>query len=227
MTGEAASTTPASEPSPNTKTQLGVVPPKVTTAVPKQPAPSNVTFRTGPVPKITDDTPEPVPATPASGRVPFGPNVGTQPGRPPPPPSQVTRPTPIVPGAAAASGPVPVESMDGPFPRAPETQSIPRATTQAIPKMDRPTTQPVPRTQPIPKQPVPGMTEADINALHAKYVKAKEMVGEKVEAGSREKLLKTIQQTAPKIMEQYKASGVDFSVVVKDNQVVIKAKPKT
>ena len=91
--------------------------------------------------------------------------------------------------------------------------------------MDR--TQQIPRTQSIPKQPVPGMTEADINALHAKYVKAKELVGEKVEAGSREKLLKTIQQTAPKIMEQYKASGVDFSVVVKDNQVVIKAKPKT
>jgi hypothetical protein len=71
------------------------------------------------------------------------------------------------------------------------------------------------------------MTDADVNALHAKYVKAKEMIGEKVDAGSREKLLKTINQTAPKIMEQYKASGVDFSVVVKDNQVVIKAKPKT
>ena len=52
-------------------------------------------------------------------------------------------------------------------------------------------------------------------------------VGEKVDASSREKLLRTINQTAPKIMEQYKASGVDFSVVVKDNQVVIKAKPKT
>jgi len=71
------------------------------------------------------------------------------------------------------------------------------------------------------------MTEDDVNALHAKYVKAKEMIGEKVDASSRDKLLKTITQTAPKIMEQYKASGVDFSVVVKDNQVVIKAKPKT
>ena len=71
------------------------------------------------------------------------------------------------------------------------------------------------------------MSEADVNALHAKYVKAKEAIGEKVDAGSREKLLRTINQTAPKVMEQYKASGVDFSVVVKDNQVVIKAKPKT
>jgi hypothetical protein len=70
------------------------------------------------------------------------------------------------------------------------------------------------------------MTEADVNALHAKYVQAKQMVGEKVDASSREKLLRTISQTAPKVMAQYKAAGVDFSVVVKDNQVVIKAKPK-
>ena len=76
-------------------------------------------------------------------------------------------------------------------------------------------------------KPPPGMTEADVNALHAKYVQAKQAVGEKVDASSREKLLRTINQTAPKIMEQYKASGVDFSVVVKDNQVVIKAKPKS
>ena len=118
-----------------------------------------------------------------------------------------------------------------------QTQAIPRAATnpgqtgqtQTIPVNQ---TQPIRTTQAIPKptaplKPPPGMTEADVNALHAKYVKAKEMIGEKVDAGSREKLLKTINQTAPKIMEQYKASGVDFSVVVKDNQVVIKAKPKT
>ena len=126
--------------------------------------------------------------------------------------------------------------MAGPFPReqaaAPRTQPIPTDRPAAARKpMEKP---PAQRTQAIPKQrdldtmrAPPGMTEADVNALHAKYVKAKEMVGEKVEAGSREKLLKTINQTAPKIMQQYKASGVDFTVVVKDNQVVIKAKPKT
>jgi hypothetical protein len=97
--------------------------------------------------------------------------------------------------------------MAGPFPRTPP---------------------PVPKpAPPPPMKPPPGMSEADVNALHAKYVKAKEMIGEKVDAGSREKLLRTINQTAPKVMEQYKASGVDFSVVVKDNQVIIKAKPKT
>src|SRR5690606_15776362 len=88
-------------------------------------------------------------------------------------------------------------------------------------------TPPAARPQKPPLKPPPGMTEADVNALHAKYVQAKKMVGEKVDAGSREKLLRTINQTAPKVMQQYKASGVDFSVVVRDNQVVIKAKPKT
>jgi hypothetical protein len=52
------------------------------------------------------------------------------------------------------------------------------------------------------------------------------MVGEVAGPGAYTKLLKTIHDQAPKIMEQYKAKGVDFSVVVKDNQVVIRAKPK-
>jgi hypothetical protein len=155
---------------------------------------------------------------------------------PRPAPSQQSRPVPIVPGSAAQTGPVPVESMAGPFPRtppaekppqlpkAPPVNPQPQRATQSIPR-------PTPTQQAAPPKPAlkppPGMTEADVNALHAKYVKAKEMVGEKVDAGSREKLLKTINQTAPKIMEQYQAKAVDFSVVVKDNQVIIKAKPKT
>ena len=69
--------------------------------------------------------------------------------------------------------------------------------------------------------------DADVNALYAKYVKAKEMVGEAAGPGAYGKLLKTINSQAPKIMDQYKAKGVEFSVVVKDNQVIIRAKPKT
>ncbi|HVK88841.1 MAG TPA: MXAN_5187 C-terminal domain-containing protein [Kofleriaceae bacterium] len=77
-----------------------------------------------------------------------------------------------------------------------------------------------------PVRPPPGMNDADVNALYAKYVKAKEMVGEAAGPGAYSKLMHTINAQAPKIMEQYKAKGVEFSVVVKDNQVVIKAKPK-
>ena len=207
--------------------------------------------------------------------------------------SQATRPLPFVPGSAAARGPVPVESMQGPFPRerlatppggiptiprpgtlpamppiaplpplgAPLRPGVPRpiipsgAETQPLPVVVRSPVTPAggvpapakPRPEPavivtktpaatipsirpatsMPAKPPPGMTDADVNALYAKYVKAKEMVGEKVGPGEHGKLLKTINAQAPKIMEQYKANGVDFSVVVKDNQVIIRAKPKT
>jgi hypothetical protein len=98
----------------------------------------------------------------------------------------------------------------------------------------RPTTQqrdrPVPpserRELDPPQAPPPGMSNADVNALYAKYVKAKEILGEEAGPGAYGKLLKTISAQAPKIMEQYNAKGVDFSVVVKDNQVIIRAKPK-
>ncbi|NVB80372.1 MAG: hypothetical protein HOV81_18405 [Kofleriaceae bacterium] len=187
-------------------TQLPRVPP--TGAIPRVPSPPGAT---GAIPRV--------PSSNQTGPVP---RMTPPAGVPRPAPSQVTRPVPVMPGSAAQTGPVGVESMSGPFPRekppAPKPPVPPSQRTQAIPKP------PIPGA---PQKPPPGMTDADVNALHAKYVQAKQAIGEKVDAGSREKLLKTINQTAPKIMEQYKASGVDFSVVVKDNQVIIKAKPKT
>ena len=70
------------------------------------------------------------------------------------------------------------------------------------------------------------MSDADVHALYDKYVKAKQILGEDAGPGAYAKLLKTINAQAPRIMEQYKSKGVDFSVVVEDNQVVIRAKPK-
>ncbi len=154
-----------------------------------------------------------------------------------PAPSQATKSIPVVPGAAAAKGDVPVESMPGPFPRPP-------APGPAVPAPKRPTPDAAVPTIAMPKipsaplraapavakpaalKPPPGMTEADVNTLYAKYVQAKQMVGEPAGPGAREKLLKTIHAQAPKIMEQYNAKAVDFSIVVKDNQVIIRAKPK-
>lgn len=71
-----------------------------------------------------------------------------------------------------------------------------------------------------------GMTDAEVRSLYNNYVKAREMVGEKSDVNTYAKLLKTIAQQGPKIMEQYKSKGVEFGVVVKDNQVILKAKPK-
>ncbi|HTR51715.1 MAG TPA: MXAN_5187 C-terminal domain-containing protein [Kofleriaceae bacterium] len=160
-------------------------------------------------------------------------------------PSQVTRPNPIVPGAAAARGPVSVEQAATPgttgyLPKIPVPVTVPKV----IPPIPKPATGPIPQpaaakpaipapapVKPAPAAPAPrpppGMSDADVNALYAKYVQAKQAVGETVGPDGRHKLLKTINAQAPKIMEQYKAKGVDFSVVVKDNQVIIRAKPKT
>jgi hypothetical protein len=52
------------------------------------------------------------------------------------------------------------------------------------------------------------------------------MVGQNAGPGAYGRLLETINKQAPKIMEEYKSKGVDFQVVVRDNQVIIKAKPK-
>ena len=175
-----------------------VPPPPQTQAMPKVPPPAQAMPKVPPPPAAGDvRKTQPLPVVPR-------------------PPSQATRPNPIAPGAAASRGAVAVESMSGPFPRAapPKGGAEPRSAKPA-------------RPEPPPQQkPPPGMTEADVNALYAKYVKAKEMIGESVGPGGYSKLLQTISSQAPRIMDQYKSKGVDFSVVVKDNQVVIRAKPK-
>ena len=244
----ATSATPFDRPRSTTRTDLirqGTTPPPVPRAVTSTP------------------TPEGPPQEPMVGGA--GGARPAAPARVMPPPvprssasssmaaSQRSRPISIVPGAAAARGPVPVESMQGPFSReklAPPLPIIP----PIIPPIPKPGTIPSERAvsavTPLgsipsvpgvvaartaaaarapaaaPQRPPPGMTDADVNALYAKYVKAKEMVGEAIGPGEHTKLLKTLNAQAPRIMEQYKASGVDFSVVVKDNQVIIRAKPK-
>jgi hypothetical protein len=114
--------------------------------------------------------------------------------------------------------------------RPPTPPAGPGATAGAPQRPTPPRDRPIPpseRREPDPPQtPPPGMTNADVNALYAKYVKAKEILGEEAGPGAYGKLLKTINAQAPKIMEEYNAKGVDFSVVVKDNQVIIRAKPK-
>ena len=175
---------------------------------------------TGPVPVVLAPAARPsAPAVPAPGAVPIPrmavPNIP----RPLGAPSQVSKPNPIAPGSSTARPAAPVETMSGPFPRAaaPPVHARPDAPKVAPPK---------PQAAAPPRSP-PGMNEADVNALYATYVKAKKAVGQEAGPGSYGKLLQTINAQAPKIMEQYKAKGVEFSVVVKDNQVVIKAKPKT
>jgi len=223
----------------------GVVPTiPQTGAVPRIPAPGIPRPGTGAQPAIP--RPPTAPTTTGTGPQQAIPRAGTgaQPAIPRPPTAQPARPG-TGPSAAIPS------DMTGPHPQMPRPATAPSRTTpaQGVPAITdpviatrtppagatrtpaagvpvKPATGPRP-TPAAPQKPPPGMTDADVNALYAKYIKAKEMVGEKIGPGEHNKLLKTINAQAPKIMEQYKAKGVDFSVVVKDNQVIIRAKPKT
>jgi len=206
-------------------------------------------MRTQPMPAIGRP-----PANPASGptRTPgaFAPSQGARPNPIAPGSSankQVEVETMAGPFARESSSSMPPRrakrdtDVDGgttpaPVPAAPTPPARPSQQMRAAPTPQRPSQQmraaPTPSRpgQPINRpaggRPPPGMSDADVDALYAKYVKAKEMVGEQTNAQTYGKLLNTINAQAPKIMEQYKAKGVDFSVVVKDNQVIIKAKPK-
>ncbi len=200
-----------------------------TSALPKIPQTSSLPRV--PTPGQTGAIPRP-PGSPATQGIPAIPRPPSAAAKPATPQAAPPSPTPAAARPTPASTPAPTAPPAArPTPPSTPAPTPPPAARPTPPSTPRPGTPPPVRAGTAPPsaalRPPPGMTEADVNALHAKYVKAKEAVGEKVDASSREKLLRTINQTAPKIMEQYKASGVDFSVVVKDNQVVIKAKPKT
>ena len=195
-------------------------------------APASVETLAGPFPRIpsppsrgasraspASSDPDPVaPIQPTAAPPPDRPSPTPKPARPAPDESPApSSGVPELPAAAAApsSRRPPAAARPAPPERAPST---PRAASP------RPASE---REAPEPRQAPPaGMSDADVNALYTKYVKAKQILGEEADPGTYGKLLKTINAQAPKIMEQYKSKGVDFSVVVKDNQVIIRAKPK-
>jgi hypothetical protein len=160
---------------------------------------------------------------------PFPRQSGAMPLVPAPPPQRQTGPIPQIP-PVRPTGPIPQvpappQRQTGPLPQVPPRQPTqPVRGAAPVPPVGH---VPKPTPAPAPAKPPPGMTDADVNALYQKYVQAKQLIGEATGPREREKLLKTINAQAPKIMEQYKAKAVDFSVVVKDNQVIIRAKPKT
>jgi hypothetical protein len=106
----------------------------------------------------------------------------------------------------------------------------PRTTQPAAPAAARPGTPPVGRTTPPTGAsalgPPPGMSDAETRALYTRYLKARELCGEKNEGVTYDKLLRTLRSQSTKIMTDHKAKGVEFGVVIKDNKVVLKAKPK-
>jgi hypothetical protein len=135
--------------------------------------------------------------------------------------SSDTAPPPLA--APVAKPPAPVRppatppAMPPPIPRMTQPMPPPRPPAPVPPR-------PAARVAPV--VPPPGMTEADTRALYDKFIKARSLVGEKNDDMTYDKLLRTLKLQGSKIMEQYKAKGVEFGVVIKDNKVILKAKPK-
>jgi len=70
------------------------------------------------------------------------------------------------------------------------------------------------------------MSEESAKRLYQQYVKAKKLVGERTDNVSYDSLMRSLSKQAPGIMSKHNAKGVDFGVVIKNDKVVLKAKPK-
>ena len=73
---------------------------------------------------------------------------------------------------------------------------------------------------------VPGMTDAQLRALHAAYVDAKRRCNEDVSKLTLDALAKSVARQVPELVQRFKGRAVDFRVVVKDGRAVLKATPK-
>jgi hypothetical protein len=72
-----------------------------------------------------------------------------------------------------------------------------------------------------------GLSEAQLQSLHRRLIKAKQICGEG-DAGSVkiESLKKTIQRQLPKLRQQHQGREIEFQVVVRDGRAILKAKPR-
>jgi hypothetical protein len=135
----------------------------------------------------------------------------TTPAAKPPPPAP--RPAPTPPAPAARAAPSSVRAPPSPAGKPPPPVPTSRAAT----------------TRPPPRRPSgadlpPGVSESQARDLYKKYVQARKLVGEQGNV-SYDRLVRTLSSQAPRIMQQHDAKAVEFNVVIKDDKVVLKAKP--
>lgn len=172
--------------------------------------------------KAVDAHTRPRPAPAAPERPPVAPvPAGPEPASPAPQtrPSQPL-PRPPAAGPAPAGAPsVPADAAARPV-RPPLKPSVPPPLSPG--QAARPS---VPPAQPRPSALPPGMNEDNARDLYRKYIAARKQVGESTDV-SYDKLMDSLRKQAPKVLQQHNASGVEFDVVVKDDKVLLKAKPK-
>lgn len=73
--------------------------------------------------------------------------------------------------------------------------------------------------------PPPGMDEEQCRELYRRYVVARELVGASRGDVSYEALVSSLGAQAAAIMTEHRARGVEFRVVVRDDKVVLRARP--
>jgi len=152
------------------------------------------------------------PAVPPAAAVPAPasrPAIPPMPPIPPRPQTTVASPPPVVP-------PRPQTTFASPPPPAARPGAVVRPTPAVAPP-------PEARSQ---LGPPPGMDDAQTRALYQRYLKARQLCGESNDGVTYDRLLRTLRSQSSKIMTDTRAKGVEFGVVIKDNKVVLKAKPK-
>jgi hypothetical protein len=119
--------------------------------------------------------------------------------------------------------------------RPPKMDTVPppaKAPAVPPPIPQRPSAPPAARTGLAPPAavrapaPPPGMNETETRSLFQKYLKARELCGESNDGVTYDKLVRTLRSQSSKIMTDARVKGVEFGVVIKDNKVILKAKPK-
>jgi hypothetical protein len=148
-------------------------------------------------------------------------------GAPLPPPADKPAPPPLrPPGAVAArpGGPPALPGAAGRVPAPPVGEKLPSIKLETPPLGVPVSATPPQGTPRAPTPSVPGMSEAELRALHKKYTDARAQVGEKA-AVRYETLVASLVKQMPKVLEQPGARGVRFDVSVVNGKAVLKATP--
>jgi hypothetical protein len=69
------------------------------------------------------------------------------------------------------------------------------------------------------------MTQAKARDLYRRYLQARRLMGESTDVPY-EQVVQSIRCQAPRIMQRHKARAVEFDVVIMNDKVLLKAKPR-
>jgi hypothetical protein len=146
---------------------------------------------------------------------------GAESGTPPLPLAE-----PAAPPDTAATEPTPTAAAPQPVASAPPPPLAPARPRSATPPSAR-APQPAPARAPVPTPPPPGVSDEQMRALYRRFVQAKRMIGDAAADSVRyESLIATVAKQTPTIMQKYGCDQVDFTVVIRDDKVVLKAIPR-